>query len=471
MIAAAHLPHDPALPRLADALDQERMQAELAALVEARAVPGVGSKRVRVERCRIERVRYKPGRSCLVSYALELRVDDADETCGQILCARMYPPNESASRYAKAARAPLASVAFGAPLAQLPSLDMVVWAFPNERKLASLARLTDDAWLRVRTLPGLVTRLRGPHWHLERSSHDLVHYVPEHTCTVRAVLDACRSDGLRRRSVVYGKAYWDDGGRHVGEAMRQLSQSRAVQSGSLGIARPLVYDEQDRVLWQEGLEGETLEQRHPDDRIPEATLRRVAGAVASLHGSPVTQLPRLRPRDVLDELRGRADVIAWSRPQLRPALDRLLRALSKSLPHAGVAATLHGDLHPKNVFLIGDRVWLIDLDAIRRGPAEHDLASWIACMLYRACLRRAPLDAALAAAREFVDCYEAGRGAFVDARALEWYAAAALVNERAHRVLSRLKSGRLEILDDLVQLALRSSGRGLLDATPAARLA
>jgi thiamine kinase-like enzyme len=471
MIAAAHVPHDTVLPRLADALDAECMRAELASLVEARALPGGDAKRMRVERCRIERVRYKPGRSCLVSYALELRGDGEGESCEQILCGRMYPPNESASRYAKALRAPLAAVAFGTPVAQLPSLDMVVWAFPNERKLTSLARLTDGASLRSRALPGLVTRLRGPQWRLERSSHSIVHYVPEHTCTVRAVLDACRSDGLRRRSVVYGKAYYDDGGRHVGEAMRQLSQSRAVQSGMLGIARPLAYEEGDRILWQEGLDGETLEQRHPDDRIPVASLWQVAGAVASLHGSPITQLPRLRPADVLADLRDRARVVAGSRPQLRPVLERIVRALSKSQPHSGAAATLHGDLHPKNVFLIGERVWLIDLDAIRRGPAEHDLASWIACMLYRACLRREPLDAVLDAAREFVDCYERGRGALVDTRALAWYTAAALVSERAYRVLSRLKSGRLEILDELIELALRASGPGLFDAAPAAKLA
>ena len=471
MIAAARIPHDAALPSLAAALDPERLHTELATLVEARAVPGGDAKRVRVERCRVERVRYKPGRSCLVSYTLELRADGADESCEQLLCGRMYPPGESGSRYAKALRAPLESVGFGTPVAQLPSLDMIVWAFPNERKLTSLARLTDDAWLRSRTLPGLVTRLRGPHWRLEHASHAIVHYVPEHTCTVRAVLDACRSDGLRRRSVVYGKAYYDDGGRHVGEAMRQLSQSRAVQSGMLGIARPLSYEEGDRILWQEGLEGETLEQRHADDRVPSAALRRVAGAVASLHGSPVTQLPRLRPAGVLADVRERAQVIAYARPQLRPALDRIVRALSKSQPHAGAAATLHGDLHPKNVFLMGDRVWLIDLDAIRRGPAEHDLASWIACMLYRACLRGEPLAGALAAALEFVDGYESGRGALVDARALDWYTAAALLSERAYRVLSRLKSGRLEILDELVDLASRASGRGLCQAAPEARLA
>jgi hypothetical protein len=469
MIAPAGIPHDAALPALATALDPARMQAALATLVETRAL--AGAKRVRVERCRVERVRYKPGRSCLVSYTLELRADGAGDVFEQVLCGRVYPPGGSASRYAKALRAPLESVAVGTPVAHLPSLDMVVWAFPNERKLTSLARLTDDAWLRSRTLPALVTRVLGPQWRLEDAEHTIVHYVPEHTCTVRVALDACGGDGLRRSAVVYGKAYYDDAGRHVGEAMRQLSQSRAVQSGMLGIAPPLCYEERDRTLWQEGLEGETLEQRHPDDRIPAAALRRVAGAVAALHGSPVTRIPLLRPAGVLVDVRERARVIAGARPRLRPALDRIVRALSKSEPHAGAAATLHGDLHPKNVFLMGERAWLIDLDAIRRGPAEHDLASWIACMLYRSCVRGERLDGALATACDFVECYESGRGTFLNAGALDWYTAAALVSERAYRVLSRLKAGRLDVLDELVGLALRTSARGLFDAVPEIRLA
>ena len=464
MIAPEHVPHDAALPRLALALDPAHMREELG----TRLMRGMASQptaSIEVERCRVERVRYKPGRSCLVCYALDVRLGGGEETSEQILCGRMYPPNESASRYRKAMQAPLSTAGVGSPLMHLPDLDMVVWAFPNERKLAGLQRLTNDAWLRVRTLPALVTQLHGPDWRLEHSTHRLVHYVPEHTCTVRADLDVRGADGLRRRSVVYGKAYYDGSGARTADAMRQLWQSRAVQSGALGIARPLAYEPRDRVLWQEGLEGETLEGSHPDDRIPERVLRRIAGAIAALHGSPVARLQSLTPADVLADLCARVAVMSYARPRLQERLDRIVRTLSAAPPFAAAAATLHGDLHPKNLFLIGERVCLIDLDGIRRGPAEHDLASWIACMLYRACLRREPLGGVQESARDFVKLYELERAAPIDACALAWYTAAALVSERGHRVLSRLKQGRLEILDDLLELALLAAEGGVLRAT------
>jgi thiamine kinase-like enzyme len=460
MIATEHVPHDAALPRLALALDPVRMREELTAHL-TRGATDRDAAAISIESCRIERVRYKPGRSCLVCYALDLRVE-GEGTSEQLLCARMYPPNESVSRYRKAAQAPLAATGVGAPLLHLPDLDMVVWAFPNERKLTGLERLTNGAWLQARTLPALVPQLHGPDWRLERCAHRIVHYVPEHTCTVQATLDVRRADGMRQRSVVYGKAYYDGTGARVGDAMRRLWSSRAVQSGALGIARPLAYEPRDRVLWQEGLEGATLEQAHPDDRIPERVLRRVAGAIAALHGSPVARLPSVGPADVLAELRTRAAVIGDAQPGLRERLDRVVRALSGAAPGAAAAATLHGDLHPKNLFLIGERVCLIDLDSVRRGPAELDLASWLACMLYRACLRGEPSGSVQAAVGSFVNLYERERGAPIDRRALDWYTAAALVSERAYRVLSRLKDGRLEILDDLLELALRAvAGSGL----------
>jgi Ser/Thr protein kinase RdoA (MazF antagonist) len=147
---------------------------------------------------------------------------------------------------------------------------------------------------------------------------------------------------------------------------------------------------------------------------------------------------------------------------LRERLDRIARTLAVAPPRAAATATLHGDLHPKNVFLIGDRVCLIDLDNVRRGPPEHDVASWIACMLYRAWLRREPLRAVQEAIGSFVSLYELERGARIDARSLDWHTAAALVSERGYRVLSRLKDGRLEILDDLLELALLAAEGGLL---------
>jgi len=77
----------------------------------------------------------------------------------------------------------------------------------------------------------------------------------------------------------------------------------------------------------------------------------------------------------------------------------------------------------------------------------------------------------LVATHAFVREYARQRGTAIDAHALDWYTAVTLVSERAYRVLSRLKDGRLEILDELLELALRAAHGRLLHAAPEGQIA
>ena len=66
---SARLPHDPALPQLARSLDPQAM-----ALVFARALSGM-----QVRSCEVDRIKYRPGRNCSVSYVL--RLHDPERGC------------------------------------------------------------------------------------------------------------------------------------------------------------------------------------------------------------------------------------------------------------------------------------------------------------------------------------------------------------------------------------------------------
>ena len=107
---------------------------------------------------------------------------------------------------------------------------------------------------------------------------------------------------------------------------------------------------------------------------------------------------------------------------------------------------------------MGERVALIDLDNIAIGPPLHDIGSFVASLLYRNKLagnEGAMADRNIAA---FVAAYRACVPWRVGEAELNWYTAAALINERAFRCLSRLKEGRLELVDRLIDLADRITG-------------
>src|SRR4051794_79213 len=101
--------------------------------VFAEAMPGET-----IRDCAVLNVRYKPGKSCLVSYRLTMGRSEGSTPASQVVSVRFYPPGASLSRFLKAQRLPLARPAFAEPVFHVPDLHAVVWVFPNDRKLPGI---------------------------------------------------------------------------------------------------------------------------------------------------------------------------------------------------------------------------------------------------------------------------------------------------------------------------------------------
>ncbi|MGE0373464.1 MAG: hypothetical protein AB7Q01_16510, partial [Gammaproteobacteria bacterium] len=191
----ALLPHEPQLPHLATLLDRERMSGVLtSALWGPQAVPG---------HCDIERVKYRPRRHCLVVYRLQARGTAGDPHDVVRVACRTYPSGGASARLEKARRE--GKAAAGRVL-DLAAQEAVAWVFPRDRKLPHLARLMDPARLAREVVPALSHALRPGEPVARLCDHALVHYVPEHACSVRLVLGFADA-----RCIVYGKTYLDEG--------------------------------------------------------------------------------------------------------------------------------------------------------------------------------------------------------------------------------------------------------------------
>ena len=443
--------NDPVLPQLARALDSAQM---------ARVFT---SGHWRVESCTIERVKYKPGKNCLICYRLSVRDPRKGNLHEQRWCARFYESGGAVARYTKAQMQPLIPVENSAPLLYEPSLEMVAWRYPNERKMRHLAALSDTQILSKEILPKLARQRWGERCQIHNPQLELMHYAPEHTATVRVSLSVQLSSGVARSPwVVFGKTYYNGQGARTEYLMRQLWNSSARRSGELLIPRLLAYDSGRQTLWQEGLAGQTLLARWPDDAYPDAWLDRITASLAALHNTPVRHSGSDTPwlDDELALLRERSEVLASAWPSCHSALKRTEHNLQSQAGQLGNMhpATLHGDLHPANIFVNdAGTVALIDLDRARPGPVVADLASWMAAILYRALLRGGPLAAAQARNTAFWQAYCCCAPEPASPAALNWAIATALINERAFRCLTRLKPGRLALLDSLIKLADRIS--------------
>jgi Phosphotransferase enzyme family len=427
--------HEPCLPCLPMLLDAARMREALI----PRVYNDAAESDLSTISCAIERIKYQPGKNCLVVYRLSAPAGETRVAC------RTYEAGGSHSRFAKARRVATEALT-GTRVIHLADLDSVGWVFPHDRKLDHLARLMDLSRLEREVIPSLAQAIAPGRSTGYEVAHSLVHYVPEHTASVRLTLRWGEA-----RAEVYGKTYYDATGASTWHHMQQIYPLLGGQM-EVQIARALRYESATRTLWQAAVPGGCLP---PANDLAISTLQHLGQALARFHMLPL-DLPNTSFSDLDTRIELAVRQISHALPRCAQQLTDLGRALSRLLPDSFAEtplALLHGDLHPGNILVAGPAYYLIDLDNLTRGPAVLDLGSWVASELYRALLDHRGTRTVIDAAEHLLDAYCSTRGCAISPRAL-WIATAyALVSERARRCVTRLKAGRLALVDELLALA------------------
>lgn len=447
-IHSLRLPPDPALPQLPGLFDLAAI-GRIAALQLAPQMP------LDAVDCEIERIKYRPRRNCVVGYRLRVERGGRAAPRWERFAVAMYPGAEARERFQRISlrdhEARAAGTASPAPVSWVPSLGAVIWPFPRDRKLPSLPRLCDADLMRERWLPALAARRWGESWQVTGARTQVVGYFPEHGCTVRSKLRLRdRASGLQRVWTVYGQTHGDDAGERAWNVMCAL---RAAVPEAQCFARPLAWDAGERILWQEGVPAPTLERLLDTGVADDATLATVLRAVATLHRAPLALPPRLALPEVLDGVARAVAVAGAACPSQSSVLASLQDALHARLDLVDPEprATLHGDLHARNVLVGGERAWLIDLDRAGSGLPGAELGGLLADLAARDCAAgRAP-------SLERFDALAAEYGRHVPwalpRREARWHYAAALLRRSAYRCVTRLRPGALEALPRVLAAA------------------
>ena len=100
----------------------------------------------------------------------------------------------------------------------------------------------------------------------------------------------------------------------------------------------------------------------------------LAGLALRLHALPITDFPADAGGTLVDHRLGlpRRVTAALDRPQLAAALERAEALADAAM--SGPAVVCHGDFHPLNVMVHGDRASVIDWTDAGLGPREADVA-------------------------------------------------------------------------------------------------
>jgi hypothetical protein len=456
------LPTDPKLPHLARALDAGAMHAWFDR-------PGLLAAGWTVQRCAVERVKYRPRRNLAVAYRLALRHGGSGLTIEQFVGTRWCTDGESLARHRKAGAETRAATAAGPAVVHDAALDLVAHWWPHDAKLgAAAAALGDADTLRAAWLPEVARALAASSATLVDAEVHLAQLVPEHRVTARACLRL--ADGSLH--TVYAKGDAERRGPATQAAMQALWDSDERRRGALRVPQPLGWQPGSGLHWQRGVDGRALIEAGAAQA--QAASLHVGQLLAALHTAPVTVDRVETAAGQLQRLQQVVTTLQLIEPAWTPALERLAQRLAPRLPElfASPAVTLHGDLHPRNLLLAADgRLSLIDLDSLRRGPPVLDLGAWAADALTRALLAGTSIEDAVLALREVLRGYRRAGGAAISEA--EWALATAwqLLSQRAWRCAVNLKPGRYALVRPVLDTALLMLGTGSLNAATHTRKA
>ena len=362
------------------------------------------------DRCAIERVSYKPGKSTRVLYRLWKTGEAAETGHPHYFYSEFLPAARSLSRYVEKRE----NRGAGAPTGFVAELDMVYWRFPGDPRLVQL----EDVW-------------REGNWRV-------VNYVPTMSCVL---------SGTYRTEPTILKVYHDDRVESVAAVMR------ALIAAGVAVPRVLDIDSVRRLMFLEYVPGVAFWSQPA--HLSREVMAGMARQLARLHDTKTDvagALPEVAhgAREWLHFQEARTD-LATAFPSLRPRLERLVTMLGTP-PENAVPALLHGDFHPAQFLVGAGEPRLIDWDNVCSGDPMYDLARFASHLYYKGHVYGRPLREIESAVSAFRSAYVGAGSRFVANRWF-WHLAVSLVAKRAHRVLTRLEADGAECAAHLVTIA------------------
>lgn len=456
MIGIRDIPYDETLPQLSKALDGCTMKEMFQATLFETEQSG---KQCKITDCEVVYVKYKPKMACTVCYKVVIQDIYTNQEYSQLHSAKIFEPGNSTRRFQKAQTLPLVQPRYGKPLVHIPEFDMIVWSFPNDRKLEALAQLTNPAIVQEKFLPELLVRLFGQGWIITCITADVMNYVPWYSCTIKITAQIHSQQLNEEKSLtLYAKTYSDpESGARANAIMHELWETAERKSGEFRMARPVWYDSTHKIFWQLAVPGKTLLQ--VDLRSPYFAnlLEKVGCTIAGLHMLRVTSAQPIRFEDLVSRLRHTHLELSLLKPSVIHMLHTIVTLLVDQAEGLGEQpeTTLHGDLHLKNFIVDGTSVTMIDLDEVGRGSPFHDVGSCVAFVLYQGLELGIFESQIYDLVGGFIQEYRRHVTWDVPEPVLRWYVVAALIEERVTRCLKKAKPGTVQQVERLVQLAYR----------------
>jgi Phosphotransferase enzyme family len=345
----------PPQPLMEQCLDPQAMARRFARLLPECLHEGWVVQAVRTDKVRRSSSIYRNPVPMTLVYEVQLQHPASQASSTHRYFAKMF--RNGASADARDA---------GVPTLHIPELDLLLWAWPHDPGLPQLAALLDP-------------RRSDDWWGHRAHSAQALRYEPE----VRASLcyTTAPEDGPVHR--LFAKTFFDKRGQIIHRRFSHFWDQAQRDPLAPLVAQPMGYCNITHTVWQAEAAGQPLTQALPllDADALRLLPARLARALAAVHQAPRALLGEL-VRDLphwLREVQRRRNKIARVAPELAgfatDVAQRIEAAATRLAPFA--PTVIHGDFHPDQVWLDGERVVLFDFDEFVLGDPMEDLAEFV----------------------------------------------------------------------------------------------
>jgi len=357
----------------------------------AHIVPELDQGQLILQKCDVGHIRYKDDHwTGLYLVTISLPEENTPQTVtleGAIYAPGVVPPGE-----------PQVEGSFGMQgwHAIIPDLNLKLKTQESEMVLTSMTYLTDPEESRQFLMRNI--QAGSPQYHdieIQASNPKVVRYKPGSRCTVLYHLEYPQTMLPDRQwpEVVIAKTYRNEKGKIAFDGMVALWNSPLASSGTVQIAEPLAYNEQERVMIQGPIREEITLKKFMTAAFRAGTpetieelnrvLRKTAAGLAELHGSNVTLGKIWNWEDELSEVEERIERLSTSHHGLReaaqPLLDRIKQLAEACPPDLTVPS--HGSFRPAQVLLYRDQIGFIDFDTFCQSEPANDLALFLSAVM------------------------------------------------------------------------------------------
>lgn len=375
---------DPALPRLADALDGSALRALFRPLRSSQVTR--------------HHVWYVPGERCLVTYAVTAREPD-----GGTRPARDFL------------------------VVEVEAAGLRCRELRNDPALPGLATALDPGAVRLRLQEAAGAEV-------ERCRVVPVHYRPEQRCVVR--FDLATAEGPRS---YFGKLLREGAGR-TAAAANAIRGHAEREAGLACVPRAIPWGDAELVVTEaapgrqlSGLLTALLAAPEPESHERARQLVSDLGSLLGLlHTTSGVDVPAHGPAEEVAELAGYLPLAHHVDPPAAGLLELLVGELAGTLPGTGDVVLGHGSFRTGQVLAAAAGLTLLDLDGLYRGDPARDIGNALAYLAWKAIRRPGIGPGVRLLLSALAEGYSA-RGLRVDQARLRWWQAASLVKIAARR--------------------------------------